>query len=262
MAQFLRDQQLTNITIAEADLDRLNDLFLARVTVHNQGIPAGNPALAIPFYVIRFDNKGYRFIDFADVRRCFREARAIERVVFTIDSTENRRSQSLTGIQFELRLDAKDLKGNYLVVTADSKDWVDATFSAFSEILSGQRSMSRYVRTQWTGLLVQILGVATGFVFSLWAAFKIAPKLSFEQSFVVTFFFALLIYSNVWGYINAQIWRLIDFAFPNVRFQRDDKDFWYRAVQTLVGTALLGIGGLILDRLLGWVGSVLGSLMK
>src|SRR6266516_2773709 len=260
MAQFLRDQQLTNITVAEADLDRLNDLFLARVAAHNHGIAAGNAAQAIPFYVIRFDNKGYRFTDFADVKRCFREARVVERVVFTIDSAQNRQSQGLNGVQFELRLDAKDVKNCLLVVTADFKDWVDATFSGFSEILSGQKSMSRFVRTQWTGLLVQILGVAVGFLLSLWAALRIAPKLALEQAFAVTLFFAFLIFSNVWGYINTQIWRLIDFAYPNVRFQRDDKDFWYRAIQTVVGAALLGLAAIIFDRLLSWGGSVLGSL--
>src|SRR5882672_1573863 len=173
MGQFLRDQQLTNITIAEDTLDQLNDLFLARVAAHNGGIPAGNAALAIHFYVIRFDGKGYRFTDFPDVKKCFREARAVERMVFSLDSAQYRQSQALTGVQFELRLDAKDVNASRLVVTADSKDWVDATFSGFSEIMSGQQSMSRFVRTQWTGLLVQIFGVVTGFLLGLWAALKI-----------------------------------------------------------------------------------------
>jgi len=58
-------------------------------------------------------------------------------------------------------------------------------------------------------------------MFSVWAAVVIAPT---ESAFAVTLIFALLIFGNIWTYLLAQIGRLIDIAFPNIRFARKDKE--------------------------------------
>jgi len=261
MGQFLRDQKVTNVTIDEATLDRLNDVFLARVATHNAGVPEG-PKHVVHFYVIRFDQKGYRFVDFADVKKHFRDAGDVERVIYTMDSGENRQTQSLSGGHFELRLDAKDANSCWLTVTADNKDWVEATFSEVADILAGQRNWSRYVRTQWTGLLIQVVGVAIGFLLSLWAALKISPRLTIDNAFVIAFFFALLIYSNIWSYINAQIVKVIDFSFPNVRFKRAGKDALHLATQTLVGGLIITFTAFLLDKLFSLVGSAISSFVK
>ena len=72
MGQFLRDQ-LVNVSVDEATLDRLNDIFEARVVLHNATLQPNVPERAILFYIIRFDEKGYRFVDINDVKKCFRE---------------------------------------------------------------------------------------------------------------------------------------------------------------------------------------------
>ena len=62
--------------------------------------------IAFPYYVLRFDDKGYRFTNFADVKQNYSEANEVERVIFVVDSGENRQSGGMSGTQLELRLDA------------------------------------------------------------------------------------------------------------------------------------------------------------
>jgi hypothetical protein len=232
MGQFLRDQLVKNVSIDEATLDRLKDAFEARVALLNVGVLEDAPGRAVLFYIIRFDEKGYRFVDFDDVKKCFREARHVKRLVFTVDSALHRNSGAIFGTHCDLRIDAKDEKACWLTVTADSKDWVDVTVVNITEVLADQKTLSGLVRTPWSGLIIQLAGVLVGFVLSLWAALKVAPFLNIDNAFVVTLFFALLIYSNVWGYTNAQITKVVDFSFPNVRFKRAGKDWLHLAVQT------------------------------
>ena len=265
MGQFLRDLRVTNVTIDEATLHRLNQVFLARAAVHNASVPEGEPhdhRRVVCFYVIRFDDKGYRFVNFADVVRCFREAGIVQRVIYTMDTGQSRASQLLFGTYFDLRLDAMDANNCSLTVTADNQDWVEATFIAITDVLAGQRSISKYVRTPWTGLAVQLLGVAIGFLLSLWAAVKIAPLLAIDNAFVITFFFALLIYSNIWGYVNAQLTKLIDFSFSNVRFKRPGRDMVHAATQYVVGGLVIVLLAYLLDKLFTLVGFALRSLFK
>lgn len=261
MGQFLRDQRIRNLKIDGTALDRLNDLFLARVQAHNANV--SDPAKRVVyFYVIRFDEKGYRFTDFAEVKKHYQEADYVERVIFTMDTAENRSTSGLFGTSLELRIDAKDQNSCWLTVSADNKDWVDATYSGINDILLRQKSFSGYIRNQWIGLLVQVVGIVIGFLISLWAAAQIAPSLKLENAFVVAFFFSLLIYSNIWGYINAQIVRLLDFAFPNIGFKRTGKDALHWFVQAMVGGLIVTLAAFVLDRLFGLAGKVLSSFVK
>jgi hypothetical protein len=149
-----------------------------------------------------------------------------------------------------------------LTVTADNKDWTDATFSSITEILVGQKSWSRLVRTPWTGLLIQLTGLVLGFGLSLWAAAQISPMLNVDNAFVVTFLFAFLIYSNIWGYVNQQIARFIDFAFPNIRFKRIGKDWLHTTFQAVVLGLAITFSAYLIDEFFKFIGSVLAPLIK
>lgn len=218
--------------------------------------------IAFPYYVLRFDDKGYRFTNFAEVKQNYSEAREVERVIFVVDSGENRQSGGMSGTQLELRLDAKDPNMCYLTVTADDKRWVEDTFAALMQVLSDQQNRSGWVRTQWTGAAIQLIGVCVGFLFSLWAAVIISPNLSIDNAFAVSLIFALLIFGNVWGYLNAQIARLVDLAFPNVRFKRKEKEgFRWLLRGVFIGLAV-AFSLYVMNQLLTFVGSVLGSFLK
>jgi hypothetical protein len=225
MGQFLRDQKLHNLKIDEAALDQLNNAFVARAHAANVAAGGNQAERVLPYYVLRFDEAGYRFVAYADIRQRFVDARDVERLVFVMDSGADRQSGGLLGTRFDLVLDAKDPNGSMLRVTSDSGIWVDETFAAVTDVLSRHRHTgSAIVRTQWTAAAIQLLGVCLAFMFSLWAASVIAPRVTLENAFAVTLIFALLIFSNIWTYLLTQIARFIDFAFPNIRFVRKDKE--------------------------------------
>lgn len=224
MGQFLRDQKLHNLKIDEAALDQLNNVFVARAVAGNT-TAANAGEQVVPYYVLRFDEAGYRFVNFADIRQRFIDAKEVERVIFMMESGADRQSGGLFGTRFELRLDSKGANNCWLTVTSDNGAWVDATFAAVVDVLSRHPpKLSAIVRTQWTTLAIQLLGVFLAFMFSVWAAVVIAPKLALENAFAVTLIFALLIFSNIWTYLLAQIGRFMDFAFPSIRFVRKDKE--------------------------------------
>ena len=267
MGQFLRDQHLTNLNIDEATLVNLNDFLVAQAAGHNAAVAAqiaGQPPQAIvgkaliSFYVIRFDEKGYRFINFADVTQHYASATYVERVIFTQDSGENRQTQGLIGANVELRLDAKDANSCRLTVTSDNQAWVDATFTGVTDILNRRRSFSRFVRTQWTGLVIQLFGVIAVFSLSLWAAVIIAPYLKVENAFVISLIFTLLIFSNLWTYGFNQLARLIDYAFPNVRFKRYGKGPHWLTTGLIVGLVSAGVI-YVLNKLFALAGNILGT---
>lgn len=218
--------------------------------------------IAFPYYVLRFDDKGYRFANFTEVKKNYSEAKDVERVIFVVDSGENRQSGGMSGTQLELRLDAKDPNMCYLTVTADDKQWVEDTFAALTQVLSDQQNTSGWVRTQWTGAAIQLIGVCLGFLFSLWAAIIIAPNLSIDNASAVSLIFALLIFGNVWGYLNAQIARLVDLAFPNLRFKRKEKEGFRWLLRGVFIGLTVAISLYVMNQLLTFVGSVLGSFLK
>ncbi len=260
MGQFLRDQFVRNVDIDESALKNINDILGDATTTINAG--ENDPSKrGILFYVIRFDEKGYRFTNFSDVMKHYADARQVERVIFTVDSAPNRQSAGLTGVNADLRLEPADPNICRLMITADNQAWVDSTFCAISELLNQQKNSSWLVRTQWTGLLVQIFGVLLGFLLSLWAAVNIAPYLSIDNAFVVALFFTLLIYSNIWTYINTQIGRLINYTFPNVRFKRKGKDTIHWVIQAVIATILGACVLFLLGKLSELVGKLLSTFL-
>lgn len=259
MAHFLRDQMISNISVTEENLTQLSSLFLERVRTLNATILDSEilDKTAILTFIIRFDNKGYRVYSIEDVLTYFRQAKSIERVLLTIETAESLRTNRAIGTVMELRFDGKDQSSSFLV-TSDDKDWVDASFSAVQETLSKYQNWNRWARSAWTIFGVQIVGVTLGFLLSIWAAAKIAPKLAIENAFIITFLFSLLIFSNTWTYLNQLVLRLIDAAFPNVKFFRRDKDRLHWLLQAIVG----GIVGAAVLYVIGQAAAFLLELLS
>lgn len=266
MGQFLRDQRLHNLKIDEAALDQLNNIFVARAAAGNAAAANAADANAaqqiVTYYVLRFDEAGYRFANFAEIRQRFIDAKEVERVIFMMESGADRQSGGLVGTRFELRLDSKDANNCWLTVTSDSGLWVDETFAAVVDVLSRHpHKLSAIVRTQWTPLAIQLLGVFLAFIFSVWAAAVIAPNLALENAFAVALIFALLIFSNIWTYLLAQIVRLMDFAFPNIRFFRKDKEGrgnWFLR-SAIIGIVVAPISVWVLTKLFALAAYVLNT---
>jgi hypothetical protein len=267
MAKFLRDVRVSNVTISENILQLVNELLVERCVAANvatdqrQDLTANQKAdekLGL-FYVIRFDNRGYRLQDANEALRYFQQATEVERFIFILDSAECERTNRQYGTYFELKLDAKDVNNCTLQASSDDSDAVDSVYNGLLEIIQKGKNNNSWVRNTWTQLVVQALGVGIGFILSLIAAIKTAPTFNVENAFVLTFIFAFLIFSNVWGFINQQILRLMNYSFPNVRFERQGKTAVHWLVQTLVGGLLIAFFLFVFSLIMGWLGNILGA---
>ena len=267
MARFLRDIGISNVTVSENLLQLIHNLLMERCVATNTAIDQqqdltaeqkSNQRLAL-FYVIRFDNRGYRLHDANEALRYFQQATEVERVIFTLDSAQSELTNRRYGTYFELRLDAKDPNNCLIQASSDDGDVVDSVYNGLLEIVGKGKNNHGWARNTWTQLIVQVFGVALGFILSLIAAIKTAPHLKIENAFVLTFIFAFLIFSNAWGFINQQILRLLNYSFPNVRFTRQGKVGVHWLVQTLVGGLLVAILLFAFSQIMTWVGGVLGA---
>jgi len=260
MGRFLRDEYIANLSIDEEYLIRLSDEFTKRADLINQessGNGAENVKQQLVIYIIRFDNKGYRFHDLDEALRHYRAAGKVERIILCMESLESMSSNRMLGTHMEVRFDLKDPSNCFFSVSSESSDVVESSYSTLSDLLSKLRNKNGLIRNGWTSFLVQISGVVAGFIISLWAAIKISPSLLLESAFVVSFIFAFLVFSNVWTYLNPQILNLINYYFPNIRFERKGRTRLYWLPQTVVGGVVLAIVIFLLDLVFGWVGSIL-----
>ena len=264
VAHFLRDERLTNLSIDGDSLAQLSAVFADRAAALFAKIPADADESKKPYftYIIRFDNKGYRVFALDDLLRYFRVAKDIERVLFTVETGESLRSNRQIGTYLELRLDAKDPNTCLLTVTSDDKDFVDASFSAIHDVLVKRKNRNGWVRTAWTTFGVQIVGVTIGFMLSLWAATKIAPKLAVENAFLFAFLFVLLIFSNIWAYLNQRLLWLLNVVFPHLRFVRPDKERLHWLLQAVVGGIVFAIVMYVLSQVFTFFIDMLGGFIR
>ncbi|MFV1468034.1 hypothetical protein VBY75_10160 [Idiomarina sp. HB] len=266
MSQFLRDIKISNVNVTEQMLQAINEFLAGKMSSTNKAIDAqgiseqekSEQRLDL-FYVIRFDNRGYRLYDPQEAFRFYQQASEVERVIFTLDSIQSERTNRMYGTFCELRFDANDPNNCIIQVSSDDGDAVDSMYNGLLEIISKSKSLSGWARTAWTQLLVQILGVASGFVLSLIAAIKISPYLKIDNNFVLSFIFAFLIFSNAWGFINQQILSLINYSFPNIRFSREGKSSFNWLTQAVVGGLFVALFLFFFGQIMGWVGSILGA---
>ena len=264
MAQFLRDAHLTNVKVTEDTLIQLTEIFANRAKPLLDAATQQQNDDKKPFltFVIRFDGKGYRLFSLDELIRHFKRANEVERIVITIETPESLRSNRLVGEHLDIRLDKVEGNNCYISVTADDADWVDASYSAVTEIISKHKTKNGWARSSWSTLIIQMLGVIAGFALSLWAASRISPSLSIENAFVITFFFALLIFSNAWGYINTIVLSRVHRIFPNIQFYRPDKDRINWLLQALIGGIATAFMLYIFSLLFTFIGEFLSEIPK
>lgn len=263
MAQFYRDEQLSNLTIDENILKQLYDVFQARHSLmpeqirHTDTTPEN-----FLFSIIRFDNKGHRVFTLPELLNYFRRAKYVERVILTLESGDSISSNRKIGSYMEIRFDEKSPNTCFLAVTSDNSDWVDSSFSAVMEVLIKCKNMNHWAQTIWTQLTIQIAGVFAGFLLSLWAAVTISPHLTIENAFIISFLFALLIFSNLWTYINQRLLSLVQTVFPNIKFYRQEKDSMHWLLQAIVVAIIGAVVLFLLNLVLTYVGRVAGAFIK
>ena len=132
-------------------------------------------------------------------------------------------------------------------------------FSSIRDILFKNKNKSGYVRNSWVELLIQMFGVLIGFALSLWGATKIAPSLSIENSFLISFLLILLIFSNLWTQIGIRLKWILNYAFPAINFLRTDKDRLHWLTQAVIGGIVGAVTLYLLSGIFSYMGKILGG---
>ncbi|MEX2260090.1 MAG: hypothetical protein WD672_15415 [Woeseia sp.] len=263
MARFWRDEQLASVKIREDTLRLLYDIFeTRRNTVPEGHEAAGRPAELVFLHgIIRFDGKGIRFFSLDDLLTYFRQAHEVERIALIIECASAISSSRTTGTFMELKLDASEPTNNWLTVSSDDGNWTDASFAAVKEVLNRCRTRNHFARSAWANFASQLIGIIAVFLLSLIAAVRMAPLIQIEGAFFITFLFVLLVFSNLWGYINSLLIRAMNRTFPNVHFDRPQQDRWLWLRQGLVIGVVFAVSLFLLDKLLQYVATEVGIIL-
>lgn len=256
---YLRDEQIENITINSGLLIQMHKELLRL----SQSIPEyeANVDKEISnvhlVYTIRFDQKGYRIFTIKDLLTNFNQAQEVERIIIQIETKESLSSNRIAGSFLELRLDK--YQASFLTTSSDNEGWMNDAFSSIRDILLKNSNNYGYVRNSWVELLIQISGVFIGFALSLWGATKIAPSLTIENSFLISFLLVLLIFSNLWAQIGTRLKWILNYFFPAINFQRTDKDRLHWLTQAVIAGIIGAITLYLLSEIFNYMGKVLGG---
>ena len=240
----------------------LHGVFMQRVNTHNQNTPDDDRKLT-PTYIVRFDDRGYRTFSADEAWAYYKNADKVERLVIGADCKLGIRTNQLIGEQLEIRLDADRQSISYIIVGGESKDWVETTFTALEAALFRNKSLvTSIVRTQWMGLVVQLIGVFFGLLLCLWLATLSAPHLkTVEYPRALSFAFWFLVYSNLWSYIQQRALAGLGVLFPNVRFSRAGEHWTQVAMRKGLEVAGVGITLWVLGWITKWAASIIAPLM-
>jgi hypothetical protein len=197
--------------------------------------------------MIRFDEKGYIVYNLDEVHSYYDHAHEVERLSLAIETLASRDSNRKFGPYLELTLD-KNL-GNYIVVSSDDREWVEAAFSAFDEVMTKSAAWYRPIRTVWTELVIQITGVGSIFLMSVVAAKQLSPKLIVENSFLLAFLFAFLLAANIWTFVQRQVHAGLLAVFPNVQFVRSGREHLHWVLQAVVSAVIGGVVTYVLSEM-------------
>jgi len=269
VAKFLRDGYLKNITITEKTLTLIDEYLSELENAHNETLRELDPdapetidKTLVMTYVIRFDNRGYQLNDFSEVKRHFVQAINVERVIFQLDSGLSARTNATRGDLCKVHLDSRTPNNCFISVTSELSHVVDSVFHGLNDIIDKCRNRHGFARNTWFQLALQIFGVIVGFGASLIAGVEIAPHLNIDNSIVISFLFAFLVFSNLWGFIYAQFLRLFDHLFPSIHFLRKEKDRFHWLAQTVIGGLIVAVVIFFLGHAFVWAGKILGQFVK
>jgi hypothetical protein len=264
MAKYLRDEQISNVAINSEALNQLTAAFFQRGTMmpeYRQVEEGENPTVFLT-YTCRFDQKGYRVHDPNELLAYFEQASEIERIVIQLQSAESLRTNGSTASQATLRLDAKESNSCFLTVDSDSEEWMNGTFGALKEVLDKCGNRNGLFRNPIVDVLVQLFGLMVGFIVSLWGASLISKQLTIENSFLISFFLVIVMFSNLWAPLRVQLQNLLSKSFPNIKFYRPQKDKMHWLLQALVGGVVVGLTLFLLNFAFSYVGNILGAFIQ
>lgn len=257
MGHYLRDQMVVNVTIKELDIRTLSAALVAAL----DSSPTVQSEEPILHFTIRFDEQGNQAFSLDDLLKFFNSAKAVERLVMTLETAQAVNSNRNSGTYIEVCLDRADSTRCFFRVSSDDQGWVNAHFSAIESIFFRLKNRNGIVRWQPFTVFIQASAMVIGYSLSLVAAQAIAPNLAIDNAIIFAFIFVLLVYSHLWSLVGPALSRYLNRGFPLVRFdngKRTVADWLFQGLATsavwgLVGYIFVKITGLILPSLTGLI---------
>lgn len=260
MSQFLRDEQIENVTIDRQAIGELVAAFVARGQLLPEfNPPEGQAADVFLYFTIRFDQKGYRVHNSDDLLKHFDEASEVERIIFELRTGESIKTNDVAGSMLKLHLDTHKDVACFLTANADDENWMNGSFSAVKDVLARYKNHYGLVRNAWVNTLIQLFGLLVGFFVSLWAASRIAPSLTIQNAFLISFLLVLLIFSSLWTPINQKLIATVQGFFPDIKFYRPRKDTINVILQGVVIAIVAAFSLWLLNEAFKYVGRLLGA---
>lgn len=262
MPSFLRDVLIRNLVVNDDAITEIHSTFIERVAAHNQLIKDEDQKLN-PIYIVRFDGRGYRTFSPDEAWSFYKSANSVERLVLQTESLAGIRNNYMFGGQIEIRLDTDNKGSSHLIVGGESKDWVEATFSALEAQLNRRRNLTTaLIRTPWTILALQLIGVLAGILLALWLASLSAPFIKgVEYPRAVSFAFWFLVYNNLWTYLQQRAINAIETIFPNIRLSRSSEPLIQTILRKGLEAAAIALCLWALGWLTQWAASVIAPLL-
>jgi hypothetical protein len=258
MKSTLRDENLRNLSISEKMLNEINFLLLNIINTENNLQTDQNGKLWIN-YIIRYDKKGRSLLEFKEATDCYKNARKIERFLFSVQCLQSYRDK-MFGKSIEIRFDAIDTNNSRLIVQGDDNAWVESTYASLAEIIKKYKNFNGIIRSFATPFLIQILGVFIGVLLSIKGAQLLAPKLQIEYPFPFAFLFVFLLFSNIWTYLYAGIIQGINFLWPNIIFKEKTRAFM--VIKWIINVILSAIFLAGVKSVFSFMYSVLSGILK
>lgn len=262
MPGFLREVLIHDVVIDDDSIRELDRIFQARVAQHNAEVTDDDRKLVF-WYIVRFDNRGYRALNAEDAWAFYKGAHKVEGVVFHAESPLAKKTGGVLGTQLDICLDSTGNRISGLSVAADQRDWVESTFGEFEVVLRRRQDLvTKLVRGPTSSVLVQISGLVLGVLLSLWAATLSAPFLTgLDYPRVVAFGFWFIVFSNLWGTCQAALMTWIYRLFPNVRFATSSEPWPHKLLREGARASGIAVGLWVLGWLTKWAASIIGPFL-
>lgn len=223
MKSTLRDESLRNLTVSESRLREINNKLWSIIDEENNKQSEDNKKLWIS-YIIRFDKKGRSLLNFEEAIACYKNARNIERFIFSVVCLQSFRDR-LFGKSIDINFDKLDINNCRLAVQGDDASWVDSTYSSTMDIIKKCKNLNIIFRSFATPFLVQIAGVFFGILLSIRGAQWLEPRLKIQYALPFAFVIVFLLFSNIWTYLYAVLLRGIDRIWSNIVFKEKQNIF-------------------------------------
>jgi hypothetical protein len=247
MSSYLRDKHYQNITITKEGMSKINselESIRDRVNITANINPENKLNI---YYIIRFDDKGFKITNFGDVTKHFDEAGHFNRIFYILECDKNKLSNREHGKSIEISFVTDGSSTSKIIVQDDDKSWVNESFLSLDEQIKKYKNFNNIVSNLYVGMLIQFIGVFTGFSISLRTADILSSKINIENSLVFTFIFVFLLFSNLWMYLYPFIVTSIATIFPSISFKKNEPHWLLKGcLQYLVNLSLIFFLGYLL----------------